>query len=230
MNSLKLNGLAAGLELGGKVPHEDPDDDQGHPEDQALQRRVQQPPSRPGMRTKSITLDHPSAVVRPAFRREVPRGVPGTSTPALAPLEQGRDRLDVFQADFAVPAGRPHRPEQHPAEDRRRQSRPGRATSSSRPPSVSTRQRAKPLLAQLVEPLAVFPDEGRRPGDGGPGRPRQARGRAREAPDGGSGCAGCRGPRWSRPRPRSRRAMPGRRADRRRVTSSSGRITAPRRG
>ncbi len=44
MNSLKVSGLAAALELGGKIPDHDPDDDQGHPEHQAPQCRVQKRP------------------------------------------------------------------------------------------------------------------------------------------------------------------------------------------
>ena len=78
----------------------------------------------------------------------------------------------MFKADFAVPAGGPQGPQQHPAEDGR--GRLGKTAHIKLQASLGrVRQSEKPLLAERVEPLAVLPDQGRGAGNGRPGRPLQ---------------------------------------------------------
>ena len=232
MNSVKLKGLAAAWNLVEKFHDQDPDDDQDHPEHQALQRRVQRvlPPNALAVSRLGIVISRVSlrttapVVIRPVFRRRSSTGRPARRHPRRSPRRtssasstcrgrlrgrRGHRRIACRADAGGAAAGS--------AEQRRgvelRPSGPRRASACSRAAASSS--------SHWPSSRTSSP-----PGQAGRGSARRRRRPARAAPGDGRGSADCSDPRWSRPRPtlallaqpaRSRRARRPAAAERRRL-------------
>ena len=87
----------------------------------------------------------------------------------MGPAQQRLHRLHMLEANLMGAGGGSHGLEQHPVKDRGRHL--GEAPRVNLEAGFGLdRQCAEPLVAQLVEPLPIFADQGRGPGDSRPSR------------------------------------------------------------